>query len=435
MIPSTRLYLFLLAGAVFALIIAVVFSVQIALETTLLYNLILLGLTVWDRQKSKANRISIYRLPLAKLSIGRDNPVTLSLSSKNLPASIIIRDGYPEGFTVSFPLIYRDIKAKTIEDFTYTARPSVRGEYTWGNLQLRQLSIWGLIWSQWTVKSETQVAVYPDLIGLRSISVRITLEGSGSLISRRPLGQGTEFSELRDYTIGDDLRFIDWKASARRSLPVVRVLEPEREQTLIILLDRGRLMTASVQGLQRFDWGLNSTLALSLAGLQRGDRVGVGVFDREVATWIPPERGQEHLSKLIERLTPLQPVLLESDYFSAVNQLVKQQSRRALVVIITDLVDAVASSALLAAMARLKPRYLPFCVALRDPQIDLIAHTPTENLTLSYNRAVALDLLAQRQIAFAKLKQRGVLVLDAPADQMSEQLVNQYLRLKARNLL
>jgi len=434
-IPAARLYLLLIGGTALSFALAVLFNVQIALQITLIYDLILLGLTVWDSQRSKANRLQVSRLPLGKLSIGRDNPVTLSLKSKNIPASVLIRDGCPSDFNVIPSLLFRDIPAKTTETLIYTVQPRTRGEYAWGNLSIRQLSLWGLVWNQWTVNNETLVAVYPDLIALRSLSLKITLEGSGNMISRRRLGQGTEFSELRDYSIGDDPRFLDWKASARRSVPVVRVLEPEREQTLIILLDRGRLMTASVQGLQRFDWGLNTTLALALAGLHRGDRVGVGVFDREVVSWIPPERGKQHLSRLIERLTPLHPVLLESDYFGAVDRLVKQQTRRALVVIITDLIDAIASSALLTAMGRLKPRYLPFCVALRDPQVDFIAQTPTQTVTQSYGRAVALDLLAQREIAFAKLKQKGVLVLDAPADQMSNELVNQYLRLKNRNLL
>ncbi|HEY9707650.1 MAG TPA: DUF58 domain-containing protein, partial [Oculatellaceae cyanobacterium] len=280
------------------------------------------------------------------------------------------------------------------------------------------------------------------LVGLRSLSIRLTLQNTGTMRQARRIGIGTEFAELREYGIGDDTRLIDWKATARRSRPLVRVLEPEREQTLIILLDRGRLMTAQVQGLKRFDWGLNATLSLALAGLNRGDKVGIGVFDREVTTWIPPERGQHQLSKLIERLTPIQPVLLEPDYVGAVTKLVTQQTRRALVVLITDLVDVTASAELLAALARLTPRYLPFCVTLSDPQVDQLAHTPATPqegkqamVPATYARAVALDLLAQRQVAFAQLKQKGVLVLDAPANQISEQLVDRYLQLKARNML
>jgi uncharacterized protein (DUF58 family) len=318
----------------------------------------------------------------------------------------------------------------------------MRGEFQWGDIQVRQLGAWGLAWHDWKIPASQRVAVYPDLLGLRSLSIRLTLENTGTMRQARRLGMGTEFAELRDYGIGDDIRLIDWKATARRSRPLVRVLEPEREQTLIILLDRGRLMTAQVQGLKRFDWGLNATLSLALAGLNRGDKVGIGVFDREVTTWIAPERGQHQLSKLIERLTPIQPVLLEPDYIGAVTRLVNQQTRRALVVLITDIVDVTASAELLAALVRLTPRYLPFCVTLGDPQVDRLAHTPPilekekqGAIAATYARSVALDLLAQRQVAFAQLKQKGVLVLDAPANQISEQLVDRYLQLKARNLL
>ena len=161
----------------------------------------------------------------------------------------------------------------------------------------------------------------------------------------------------------------------------------------------------------------------------------MAVFDRDITTWIPPERGQSHLSKLIENLTPLQPVLLEPDYLGAVTKVVTQQTRRALVVVITDIIDATASTELLGAMIKLTPRYLPFCVSLRDPNVDTIAHTPTNNIKDTYSRAVALDLLSQRQSAFASLKHKGVLVLDAPCDKISEELVDRYLNLKSRSVL
>lgn len=145
-----------------------------------------------------------------------------------------------------------------------------------------------MAWADWTIPAADTVAVYPDLIGLHQLSVKLALQATGTLKQKRRLGVGTEFAELREYGIGDDLRFIDWKATARLSQPLVRVLEPEREQTLLILLDRGRLMTAQVQGLTRFDWGMNAALSLALAGVSRGDRVGLGVFDRTLHTWLPP---------------------------------------------------------------------------------------------------------------------------------------------------
>ncbi|HLO47760.1 MAG TPA: DUF58 domain-containing protein [Kamptonema sp.] len=435
MIVSARVYFLLILGMAIALFLAIFVSQQASFLGILIFDSLVLGLAVVDALLVKSHKVEITRYPLHRLSIGRDNAVMIEVRSHDKPAQIRLRDYYPLEFEVSQPLLQAAIAPNSTQELTYTIRPTSRGEYNWSAIQVRQLGAWGLAWLDWKVPLSEKVAVYPDLVGLKELSIRLTLENTGTMRQMRRLGSGTEFAELREYGVGDDTRLIDWKATARRSRPLVRVLEPEREQTLIILLDRGRLMTARVQGLKRFDWGLNATLSLALAGLNRGDRLGIGVFDREVTTWIPPDRGQHQLSKLIERLTPIQPVLLEPDYVNAVTKLVNQQTRRALVVLITDIVDVTASAELLSALARLTPRYLPFCVALRDPQVDNLAHAPTLEIAPAYTRAVALDLLSQRQIAFAQLKQKGVLILDAPANQISEQLVNRYLQLKARNLL
>lgn len=449
MVPSRRAYLLLVLGMAIAIALADIWSVSVAIIATLLFDVAVLGLMFADGLRSRKQRVAISRNPLGRLSIGRENPVSILVQSGNRPAQIKICDYYPSDFWVPGEGTHQaSLPANSTKELTYTVCPLQRGEFSWGDIQVRQLSPWGLAWDDWKVPSSIKVAVYPDLLALRQLSIRLTLQNSGSIRQARRMGIGTEFAELREYRLGDDPRFIDWKATARRlgATPAaslqVRVLEPEQEQTLIILLDRGRLMTSRVQGLKRFDWGLNATLSLALAGLNRGDKVGVGVFDREVTTWIPPERGQHHLGKLIDRLTPIQPVLLEPDYVGAVTKLVTQQTRRALVVVITDIVDSTASAELLAALARLAPRYLPFCVTLRDPLVDQQAHTPLESpltkeggIEAAYARAVALDLLAQRQVAFAQLKQKGVLVLDAPANQISEQIVDRYLRLKARNQL
>jgi len=434
MIPTIRFYSLLILGGVLSWALAIARHQTLALGSLGVYDLVLILATIWDSYREKKYRVKIQRSPLAPLSIGRENPVTLTLQTSSRATQVLIKDDFPQVFTADQNQLQTALTQPEIT-LTYHVQPSHRGDYTWGNLHLRQLGLWGLAWHGWSVPATQSVAVYPDLLALRSLTIQLTLESSGTLRQARRLGLGTEFAELRDYQPGDDIRYLDWKATARRHRPLLRVLEPDREQTVMILLDRGRLMKAQVQGLQRFDWGLNTALSLALTALHRGDRVGVGVFDREVVTWMPPERGQHQLSHLLERLTPIQPVLWEPDYMGAVTKVAKQQSRRALVVLITDIIDVTASAELLAAMQRLAPRYLPFCVTLRDPQVDAIAHTSTLEIPQTYERAVALDLLAQRQVAFAQLRQKGVLVLDAPAHEISDQLVDQYLRLKARNQL
>ena len=435
MIPAKRCYLLLAVGGIGAAILDLVSTRQVSLNFLRIYNFTLLVATILDASQVKNNAIEVERKEIQKLSVGRDNSIELNITSAQGKAIAQIRDAYPPEFSVDKDTLEVNLPPSSLSQQTYIIHPDRRGDYTWGNIQIRQLGKLGLAWRDWKVSAKQKVQVYPDLIGLKELAVRLSIENSGAMRQARRMGSGTEFAELREYRTGEDIRLIDWKATARRDRPVVRVLEPEQEQTVFILLDRGRLMTAKVGRLKRFDHGLNATLSLAMAGLSRGDKVGVAVFDRDITTWIPPERGNHHLSKIVEHLTPIQPVFLEPDYLGAVTKVITQQTRRALVVLITDLVDVTASSELLSAMVRLSPRYLPFCVTLNDPLVEQIAHGHTDNTKDTYARAVALDLLAQRQVAFAQLRQQGVLVLDAPCDRITGELVERYLQLKARNLL
>ncbi len=443
-IPSARTFWLLAGGGLFNIIIAIAIptarGIGIATVMTFVWYSIVLTLAGIDAWRSKADRVQVSREQLGKLSIGRNNPVKLTIKAgasqnKSRQFSYQIRDGVPADLLSTPQLIADTIAVNTLQTTTYDVHPYRRGEYDWQGIQVRQLSQWGLAWHQWRIDAAQTVAVYPDLVGLKSLSIRLALQATGALRQVRKRGIGTEFSELREYNSGDELRSIDWKATARSNRPLVRVLEPEQEQTVIILLDRGRLMTANIQGYQRFDLGLNAVLSLALTAIQRGDRVGVCVFDRYVHTWIPPQRGQAHFARILDRVSRIQPELLEPDYLGAVTTIIQQQSRRALVVMITDIVDEIASAELLTALGRLTPRYLPFCVTLRDPQVDIRANQLATDVPGAYTQAVALELLQHRQLAFAKLKRQGVLVLDAPATQISDQLVDRYLQIKIRNQL
>ena len=442
-IPSAKTLWLLAGGGLVSTLIAVLVPEQgIGIGLVLTFGwysivLILAGIDAWS---SKGDRVQVSREELGKLSITRDNPVTLTIQAgksggKSRQFSYQIQDGVPQDLPGTPQLISGRLESGNIQTTTYTVHPYQRGEYAWQGIQVRQLSSWGLAWQQWRVDSAKTVPVYPDLDGLKALSIKLALQSTGALRQSKKRGIGTEFSELREYNTGDDPRSIDWKATARRNRPLIRVLEPEQEQTVIILLDRGRLMTANIQGYKRFDFGLNATLALALTAIQRGDRVGVGVFDRYLTTWIPPQQGQNHFSRILDRVSRIQPELLEPDYLGAVTTILKQQSRRALVVVITDIIDDIASAELLTALGRLTPRYLPFCVTLRDPQVDVRARELAADIPGAYTQAVALDLLRQRELAFANLKRKGVLVLDAPATQISDRLVDRYIQIKSRNQL
>jgi uncharacterized protein (DUF58 family) len=449
LVPSGRLYLILGLGLLIPMGLGQVPSLTVGWLWGLLgvYDAVVLAIALWDYRQAQQWKITLERQCDEKLSIGRNNGIHLALAVTGSPSAqastvLQLRDGTPAPFSVDLDPLSAVLTPQFETELTYHVFPPRRGIFRWSPVSFRLQSPLGLSWRTWQTSVETVVDVYPDLIGLRMLSIRLSLENSGNLQRRHKVG-GTEFSELREYAVGDDIRLMDWKATARRQRPIVRLLEPEREQPLLILLDRGRLMTAQVAGLSRFDWALNAALSLAMAGLRRGDRVGVVVFDKAIHTWIAPLPGVGHLPHILERLNAIEPVRTESDYAGITAQVLNQYHRRALVVMLTDIVDEIASQDLLVAMGRLSPRFLPLCVALRDPQVDTQAQPPVEldrsaepkAVTALYTQSVALDLLHQRSVAFAKLRQQGSLVSDVPAPQVSEQLVNQYLRVKARGRL
>ncbi|MFQ3636983.1 MAG: DUF58 domain-containing protein, partial [Cyanobacteriota bacterium] len=217
MIPATRLYQLILAGTGAGLAIALLLSSQtrpsglaIALGLTLGYDAVVLGLGVVDARRGRSRRVTVERQPLDKLSIGRDNPVHLTITAGDAPALVKIRDDYPADFGGPQAEETLALAPQQSQEITYTVFPKRRGAYGWGDLYLRQLGPWRLAWHDWRIPQAAAVAVYPDLIGLRELSLRLTLQTSGNIRRARRMGMGTEFTELRDYSTGDDLRFVDW---------------------------------------------------------------------------------------------------------------------------------------------------------------------------------------------------------------------------------
>jgi uncharacterized protein (DUF58 family) len=271
---------------------------------------------------------------------------------------------------------------------------------------------------------------------VRLLALQHRLRDAGVRRVRRR-GGGATFDALREYAPGDDPRRIDWKASARRDALVVREYAAEQGQTVMIAVDAGRLMTQLVSpGRSRFDAALDSAILLADVAAQEGDRVGLVVFDDAVRAFVPPAGGPAAVGRIRDALVGVQPVMLESDYAATFRALAQRHRRRSLVVLFTDVIDARASRALLAHVARGAARHLPLVVALRDDALDAAARPRAAATPLGvYETAAAEELLLAREDALARMRQTGVAVVDVPARVMAAAVVNRYLELKARSAI
>jgi uncharacterized protein (DUF58 family) len=278
--------------------------------------------------------------------------------------------------------------------------------------------------------------VYPDLKSLSRDALRLAqahAEASKRVI-RRP-AEGRELESLRDYRLGDDRRTIDWKATARRAKPIVRVYQPEKNQTVLLLVDCGRHMAGEVQGRPKLEHAVDAALRLAKVSLAQGDQVGVMTFGATVRTWLPARRGIDQLRAIASELYRAEATLEESDYGAALDRAFQRGTRRSLVVVLTDLMDLETSSALVKRTLQLVPRHLPLVASLLDEGLKARALEVPATVARAYERQVAARLEDDYRLTAARLRDAGARVVRAAPHEFGPAAVNEYLELKATGRL
>jgi Uncharacterized conserved protein (some members contain a von Willebrand factor type A (vWA) domain) len=439
MIATPRLY-FLLALAAIPFALSGIWPVMSTVGAAL--DVIILVLFLIDvRLTQSPSLVSATRTVTDRLSIGRENEVTINVTNTGaLNLQVRLKDDYPQYLRADAEEFEFSLPANSMSTLAYRLTPTRRGAYSFGNITVRYLSFLNLFWRQMRVSANDNVKVYSDLKKLYELSLKLAQSTELGELHQRKRGQGTDFASLREYTVGDDTKAIDWKATARRDRPVVRTYEAEQEQRLLILLDAGRMMVSDLEGLSRFDHALNAALCLALTGLSHNDQVGIGAFADKPLMYLPTRRGKTYMKKILESTYGIEPRMVEPDYVGMLSYFATVQKGRALIVVLTDLTDPTGSQALLTGLASLSGRNLPFCVTLKDRQILRVAQPrpfdPESKdeavMETLYRRAVASDLIEQRELALSVLARRGCLVLDCPPQELSDKIVDSYLEIKTR---
>ncbi|MDB4950598.1 MAG: hypothetical protein JWM27_3247 [Gemmatimonadetes bacterium] len=317
----------------------------------------------------------------------------------------------------------------------YGVRADRRGDAAYGDVHLRVLGPLGLAWRQHRVPRRDPLRVQPGVLEVkryRLLGLRNRLQEAGFRPNRQR-GEGGSFESLREYVLGDDPRTMDWKATARRRVPMVRQYEVERRQNVLLAIDAGRLMTQQVAGRERIDFALASALLLADVASLHGDQVGLLVFADRVEQYIPPARTS--LSRLADALGQVHARMVEPNYPAAFTYLARQLRRRSLLVLFSDVIDATASAALVAHLTRAAGRHLPLVVALRNPELEATAALRPRDEAEVFRRAAAEELLQVRAHALAAMQRAGVIVADARPQDAVPAVVNRYLDVKRRGLL
>lgn len=359
----------------------------------------------------------------------------IQINVKNLAPwvqRIEVRDDIPAAFDRKMERWHIKVKPYEGSYKSYQVKAAKRGTFAFGAIHWRAEGPLGLAFIQRKTVASLQIGVYPEIDGVHRLDMALRSRRWMELGFHRTQikGAGSDLRELREYIPGDDIRKVDWKATARRAHPIVREYEPERGQCLHILLDVGRLMENRIGNRSRLDYAVSAALALAYAGFQQGDRVGVLAFADEVLMRVPPAKGRHHLPQIIEALYNLHAVASESDYDTAFKTLLTGQQKQGVVCLFTELVDELASERLLNRMSFLARHHRPICVTIKDPVLDEFFEKPLDATPQLYAQGVALQIARERERARSALARRGVVVVDAAPEDLSIQLIGKYLDLK-----
>jgi len=306
-----------------------------------------------------------------------------------------------------------------------------RGRWTLAPAAVRVTGPLGLATWDHRAGEATQLLVYPDLPAARRLALAVRSGGFREVgrQSRGPLGLGTEFESIREYLPDDDIRQVNWPATARLGRPMSNQYRIEQDRDVICVLDCGRLMAAPLSGgATRLDAAIDAATAVGLVADELGDRCGTVAFDATVHRRLTPRRrGGE---ALVRALYDLQPAPVDADYELAFRHVAS--SKRALVIVFTDLIEEVAARSLVLAVPVLARRHEVVVAGVVDPDLDAALRTrPTAELDV-YRAAAALDVLAARERAAARVRGAGARVLETAPPDLARACVSAYLSAKAR---
>ncbi len=409
------------------------------LDVMLLADIALIVLIWLDA--TLAQPVSVTREPLPALSVGHTGEVTYRWTNPSRrPARLRVREVRPDILGGSQAPRSVTIPPGAAARETVPVVPVRRGRATagTGGFVLDRLGPLGLGRHRTWLALPWDVVVYPPLVSVRlraSVADALRRRDAG-MKPIRQLGEGRLFESLREWVPGDDIRHIDWKATARRRKVITRQYEAERRQQVLLVLDTGRLMTADVAaGVARLDFAVQAALELAYAAAQHDDNVGIMTFADGVQHFVAPDRGRTGVRRVLDVLAEVEPKLVEPDYPGAFRYLAVRNRKRALTVLFTDVIDRFASDALVANVATLRPRHLPLAVTLRNPELDAVATQRPRAPRDAFRKAAAEELLHARDEALGHMRRAGVLVIDVTPERAAQAVVAKYLDLKRRGTL
>ena len=410
-----------------------------AIAVMFVWNALLLAAWAIDLRRIRPGMLHVTRSWKGPLALNVENRVTLTVANHGSTSVFVtVVDDVPTALRREIPEVTLDaIGGGEESSASYALLPGERGDFNVGVASLVCTTEWGLGERWMAAPLEQTVRVYPDLYESRRQAMFLIRSRQVSVERRRAKlsALGRDFESLREYQAGDDVRDICWTATARRARPVTKVYQPERSQAVWILVDGGRLLRARIESRMKLDATVDAALALAEVALAAGDRVGLLTYGRTIQSRLAPDRGHQHLRAVLDTLATLKPERAEGDHATAAASVLAAQKQRALIVWLTDLSETSAIPDIMESAARLSPQHVVLFALMRQPEMTALGAAQPATEDEMYRILAAQETLERRDVLLRGLRQRGVLVVDIDPAAPAAAVIDQYLRVKDRNLV
>ncbi len=384
------------------------------------------------------NGIEGQRITPEKLSNGDENPIVVSIRNfYTFPIFAKVIDEIPHQFQVRNFEIKRKIKNASSDDFQYYLRPTERGEYHFGNLNIYVSSPLQLLSKRYTFNKDAMVPTYPSYIQLRKydlIAFSNNLFQYGVKKIRR-IGHTMEFEQIKEYVQGDDIRTLNWKATAKKNALMVNQFQDEKSQNIYMAIDKGRTMKMPFNGLSLLDYAINATLVLSNVILKKHDKAGMFSFSKKVDNRVVAEKRTSQMQKILENLYNVKTDFFESDYSRLYADVKKNINQRSLILLYTNFETLDGLHRQLPYLKGIAKNHLLVVVFFQNTELNHITLKKAETIQEVYDKVIAEKFIFEKKLIVNELKKYGIHSVLTQPENLTLDSINKYLEIKARGIL
>ena len=409
-------------------------------EITKLVLLLLVVLTVLDTLLLFYAKTGIkgQRILPEKFSNGDENPIHLKIENYyTFPVFVRIIDEIPVQFQVRNFKIDRKLEASSISELHYQLRPLERGEYHFGKLNIYATSIFGLVARKFTADDLAMVPTYPSFIQLRKydlLAISNNLHQYGIKKIRR-IGHTMEFEQIKDYVLGDDLRTINWKATAKKNQLMINQFQDEKSQPIYSVIDKGRVMKMPFNGLMLLDYAINASLVISSVALKKHDKAGILAFSKKLENTVVAEKRTSQMNLILESLYNISTDFFESDFGRLYADIKRNINQRSLLLLYTNFETLDGLHRQLPYLKGIAKNHLLVVIFFKNVELESIIHNKAETVQQAYDKVIAEKFAFEKRLIVNELQKYGIQSILTTPENLTIDTINKYLEIKARGLL